>query len=398
MHVLWIGKTFPFCGNVTYTKEISKYLTQNNNQFSLVHFSYNNSCLFNKKYSHISLKAIYQSQLYTIPSFMSTSYIFCIIKALAPDIIHISLSLSPIDLILPQIAKILNIPVIATFHPAFKFNICLINNYKTILKIQNKTIYNEFQFKSTYIDTQGIFHRQLLVYKFYIPFLYKYSSIIVFSRLQFRLMQKLGLTQCLLYRIPNGVNYKRYEYIKVSLKEYLKCKCIFLYQGRISPEKNLEKILKVWVNHKMGINCKLLIIGNGPLVYKLMHKYKPEQGFIWMGCINNELRKINLIKSSNVFLLSSLIEGLSISLLESMSSQLACISTNSGSSQTVLRPDNGILISYKKLISQLEILLPLLRDNNEIRRLLSKKSRKKLIAHYSLYNNINKLTNLYNQN
>ncbi|BDE17594.1 glycosyl transferase (chloroplast) [Galdieria partita] len=396
MHVLWIGKTFPFCGNVTYTKEISKYLTQNNNQFSLVHFSYKNNCFFNKKYSHISLIAIYQSQLYTVPSFISTSYIFCIIKALAPDIIHISLSLSPIDLILPRIAKILNIPIIGTFHPAFKFNIRLINNYKTILKTQNNNTYN--QFNVTRIPIQGIFHRQLLVYKFYIPFLYKYSSIIVFSRLQFRLMQKIGLKHSVLCRIPNGVNYKRYEYVKVSLKEYLKCKCTFLYQGRISPEKNLEKILKAWVNQKMGINCKLLIIGNGPLVYKLMHKYKPEQGFIWMGCINNELRKINLIKSSNVFLLSSLIEGLSISLLESMSSQLACISTNSGSSQTVLRPDNGVVISYKKIISQLEILLPLLRDNNEIRRLLSKKSRKKLIAHYSLYNNIKKLTDLYNQN
>jgi glycosyltransferase involved in cell wall biosynthesis len=396
MHLLWIGKTFPFCGNVTYTKEISKYLTQNDNQFSLVHFSYKKNCYFNKKYSHISLQSIYQSQLYTIPSLTTTSYIFYIIKALAPDIIHISLSLSPIDLILPQIANVLNIPIIGTFHPAFKFNIRLVNNYKTILNVENENIYDQFNF--TDIENQGIFQRQLLVYKFYIPFLYKYSSIIVFSKLQFRLMQKIGLKKCLLYKIPNGVNYKRYKYLKLSLKEYLKCKCTFLYQGRISPEKNLEKILKVWLTQKMGINCKLLVIGNGPLVYKLMHKYKPEQGFIWMGCINNELRKINLIKSSNVFLLSSLIEGLSISLLESMSSELACVSTNSGASQTVLRPDNGILISYKKILSQLEILLPLLRDNNEIRRLLSKKSRKKLIAHYSLYNNIKKLTNLYNQN
>nr|YP_010713803.1 hypothetical protein P2030_pgp054 [Galdieria phlegrea]UNJ16255.1 hypothetical protein [Galdieria sp.]WDA99693.1 hypothetical protein GASUdbv011_151 [Galdieria sulphuraria]WDA99885.1 hypothetical protein GAPH629S_153 [Galdieria phlegrea] len=396
MHILWIGKTFPFCGNVTYTKEVSKYLTKNNNQFSLVHFSCNQNFYFNKKYSHISLLAIYQSQLYTIPCFISTSYIFYIIKALAPDIIHISLSLSPLDLILPRIGKILNIPIIGTFHPAFKLNIRLINNYKTIINTKNENIYNQFNFSD--IDNKGIFKRQLLVYKFYIPFLYKYSSVIVFSRLQFRLMQKNGLKQCILHRIPNGVNYKRYDYIRLSLKEYLKCKCTFLYQGRISPEKNLEKILKVWLNQKMGINCKFLIIGNGPLVYKLMHKYKPEQGFIWMGCINNELRKINLIKSSNIFLLSSLIEGLSISLLESMSSQLACISTRSGSSQTVLRPDNGILISHKKILSQLEILLPLLRDNNEIRKLLSKKSRKKLIAHYSLYNNIKKLTNLYNKN
>jgi glycosyltransferase involved in cell wall biosynthesis len=396
MHVLWIGKTFPFCGNVTYTKEISKYLTQNNNQFILLHFSHTNNCYFNKSYSHISLLSLYQSQLYTIPSFIATSYIFYIIKALAPDIIHISLSLSPIDLILPDIANILNIPIIGTFHPAFKLDLRLINNYKTILKTQFENRYNHFNHNK--ICTQENFQRQLLVYKFYIPFLYKYSSIIVFSRLQLRLMQKIGLTQCLLYRIPNGVNYKRYDHTQLSLKEYLKCKCIFLYQGRISPEKNLEKILNVWLNQQMGVNCKLLIIGNGPLVYKLMHKYKTEDGFIWMGGINNELRKINLIKASDVFLLSSLIEGLSISLLESMSAQLACISTTSGSSQTVLRPDNGILISYKKIVSQLEILLPLLRDNNEIRRLLSKKSRKKLIAHYSLYNNIKKLTNLYNQN
>ncbi|MEO1339705.1 MAG: glycosyltransferase family 1 protein, partial [Cyanobacteria bacterium J06635_13] len=39
MHIAWLGKKSPFCGNVTYGREITNALLDRNYQVSFLHFS-----------------------------------------------------------------------------------------------------------------------------------------------------------------------------------------------------------------------------------------------------------------------------------------------------------------------------------------------------------------------
>ena len=41
------------------------------------------------------------------------------LQKLNPDLVHASLTLSPLDFLLPEICQELNIPLVATFHPPF---------------------------------------------------------------------------------------------------------------------------------------------------------------------------------------------------------------------------------------------------------------------------------------
>jgi len=39
MHIAWIGKKTPFCGNVTYSREVTNALLDREHQVSFLHFA-----------------------------------------------------------------------------------------------------------------------------------------------------------------------------------------------------------------------------------------------------------------------------------------------------------------------------------------------------------------------
>ncbi|MFT0796145.1 glycosyltransferase family 1 protein, partial [Synechococcus sp. H70.1] len=39
MHIAWIGKKAPFCGNVTYSREVTNGLLERGHQVSFFHFT-----------------------------------------------------------------------------------------------------------------------------------------------------------------------------------------------------------------------------------------------------------------------------------------------------------------------------------------------------------------------
>ena len=57
---------------------------------------------------------------------------------------------------------------------------------------------------------------------------------------------KLGVPEERVAVIPNGVDAVKYSPGPSGLKSQLKADRIFVYQGRIAPEKNVESLLKAW--------------------------------------------------------------------------------------------------------------------------------------------------------
>ncbi len=184
MHIAWLGKKSPFCGNVTYSREITNALLERGYQVSFLHFSQDdNKKLKDKNYlTEVNLPFIYKSQIYTIPSPQSSKILRRSLQELQPDIVHASLTLSPLDFKLPEICQQLKIPLVATFHPPFD------SHWRNL--------------KSS---------TQYLTYQLYAPFLANYDQIIIFSELQKDLLIKLGVSPQKLTIIPNGVDTKKYS-------------------------------------------------------------------------------------------------------------------------------------------------------------------------------------------
>ncbi len=366
MHIAWLGKKSPFCGNVTYSREITNILLERGYQVSFLHFSEDHEQSKADNYlAEINLPFLYKSQIYTIPAPKSTKILLRSLRKLQPDLVHASLTLSPIDFALPEICQKLKIPLVATFHPPFDSRL---RNLKS----------------ST----------QYLTYQLYAPFLAKYAKTIVFSQMQRDLLLKLGVPKDRLAIIPNGVDTNKYTMGQSYFKQKYPHHQLFVYQGRVAVEKNLESLFKAWKHCSMGENAKLLIIGDGHLTPSLKPIYNEDDGIIWLGAIVDEEKRIDILRSADVFILPSLVEGLSLSLLEGMACSLACVATDAGADGEVLSKA-GIVLDTQDVTNQLKTILPLFSDHPEMSLLLGKKARQRVLEKYTLRGNVTKLEELY---
>ncbi|PLZ95799.1 glycosyltransferase [Fischerella thermalis CCMEE 5198] len=369
MRIAWIGKKSPFCGNVTYSREITNALLEQGHQVSFLHFAQEQSKLDNwPNCQEVPLPFIYKSQVYTIPTFRATKVLTQSLKRIKPDIVHASLTLSPLDFVLPEICEELNLPLVATFHTPFAGK-----------------------------GAKLVSGTQLLAYQLYAPFLGNYHRVIVFSQIQRELLARMGVPSENIAVIPNGVDVNKYSPGVSQVKAEFDADRLFVYQGRLAPEKNVEALLRAWKQAEMAPGSKLLIVGDGPLKSSLEPFYGSDNGIHWLGFVADENRRIEILRSADVYILPSLVEGLSLSLLEAMACGVACLATDVGADGEVLEKGAGVILNPKSVRPQLRTLLPLFQDHPELTTLLGQKARKRVLERYTLSTNIAQLELLYEE-
>jgi glycosyltransferase involved in cell wall biosynthesis len=142
----------------------------------------------------------------------------------------------------------------------------------------------------------------------------------------------------------------------------------------------------------------LLIVGNhGNLATSLMPFYGAEHGIIWMGFIADEQRRIEILRGADVFVLPSLVEGLSLSLLEAMACGVACVATDAGADGEVLEREAGVILKTQGVTIQLKTLLPQLCDHVGWTDLLGRNARQRVEERYTLSDNMTQLETLYTE-
>ena len=379
-HIAWLGKKSPFCGNVTYGNSTTDELKARGHKISFIHFdnpssSNSSNPLFLANDPEVSLPYLIKSQVYTIPSPRAEKELRLSLVRLKPDIVHASLTLSPLDFKLPELCSEINTPLVGTFHPAFDAN-------------------NRSLTAST----------QQLTYQLYAPSLAKFDKIIVFSELQKNVLEKLGVPKEKQIIIPNGVNEniwkpfyernKKYDQVKNKLGD----ERIFLYMGRIANEKNVEELLRSWRQTKNN-NCKLVIVGDGPMKPTLENSFSilSENKLIWWGTELDIETRVAIMQIAEVFFLPSLVEGLSLSLLEAMSTGTACVATDAGADGEVLENGAGIVISTDNVSAQLKTIIPILVEHPSFTKYLGVKARNRVLERYTITKNINSLEKVYKE-
>ncbi|MHA3961455.1 glycosyltransferase family 4 protein [Synechococcus sp. LTW-G] len=369
-HIAWLGKKSPFCGNVTYGLTTTEALRDRGHEISFIHFDSPGTAS-----PDVALPYLVKSQVYTIPSPGAQRELRESLERLKPDLVHASLTLSPLDFRLPDLCQQLGLPLVATFHPPFDASL-----------------------RNLSAGTQQ------LTYQLYAPSLAKYDRVVVFSELQADVLMRLGVPRDRLAVIPNGVDPQRWspgnpaapsERLQ-QLRQRFSCQRVFLYMGRIATEKNVEALLRAWKLVQPS-GCKLVVVGDGPMRQSLMQNYGEDAGILWWGHEPEQAVRLALLQLAEVFLLPSLVEGLSLALLEAMASGTACVATDAGADGEVLEGGAGIVISTQGVTTQLRTLLPVLRDQPVLSAELGRRARQRALERYTLTRNIDQLERLYGE-
>ncbi len=377
--IAWLGKKSPFCGNVSYGLTTTELLRERGHQTHFIHFDNprspergSTSLLANDP--DVSLPYLVKSQVYTIPSPGAQRELRESLERIRPDVVHASLTLSPLDFRLPELCQQLKVPLVATFHPPFDAG------------LRNLTA-----------------GTQQLTYQLYAPFLARYDRVIVFSQLQADVLVRLGVPRDRLAVIPNGVDQRRWTptttgadtLLNRQVRQRLGSQRVFLYMGRIATEKNVEALLRAWrLVQPQG--CRLVIVGDGPLCSTLQNSFSAED-VLWWGHEPDQATRVALLQCAEVFVLPSLVEGLSLALLEAMACGTACVATDAGADGEVLAGGAGIVMSTQGVTTQLRTLLPVLRDQPVLTAELGRRARQRVLERYTIERNIDSIERLYSE-
>ena len=372
MRIAWLGKKSPFCGNVSYGLAVTEALKERGHGISFIHFDTPER--FDRAEPdqessgnlepEVALPYLMKSQMYTIPSPRASRELRESLERFQPDLVHASLTLSPLDFRLPELCQQLGVPLVATFHPPFDAG------------LRN-------------ITAGG----QQLTYQLYASSLAKFDRVVVFSELQAELLIRLGVAKNTLAVIPNGVDPNIWRPGASQLSERFRGKRVFLYMGRLATEKNVEALLRAWKLVQLP-GCVLVVVGDGPLRQALQANYSNDD-VIWWGYEADQAIRLALLQVAEVFMLPSLVEGLSLALLEAMASGTACVATDAGADGEVLEGGAGIVISTQGVTTQLRTLLPVLREQPILSKELGRRARERVLERYTLQANIDALEQLY---
>ena len=105
--------------------------------------------------------------------------------------------------------------------------------------------------------------------------------------------------------------------------------------------------------------------------------------------------RVALLQCAEVFVLPSLVEGLSLALLEAMASGTACVATDAGADGEALEGGAGIVLSTQGVTTQLRTLLPVLRDQPVLTAELGRRARQRALERYTISRNIDAIEALY---
>ncbi|MBI3385073.1 glycosyltransferase family 4 protein [Candidatus Gottesmanbacteria bacterium] len=348
-------------GLSVYNKRLRQFLLNGGHQVHLF-------CFENKKtrlHNVLSLPYYWAEKhaFLFLPKENTLSVIRKELKRIKPDLVYYPMGITVFDLFIPSICHELAIPIVGIWH--LDFNEKVFNPYVIFIKS---------------------------IFRAYLHFCKQLDGLLVFSEKVKNFYVARGLPAKKIHIVPNGIDVRFYKpgVSHFAIQKGIKKGILFL--GRVTLQKNPEVLLKSFsLLNDSGI--KLIIVGDGDLRKNLREEFGDKR-IIFTGSIDNEQKKLDIIRACQIFVLPSLAEGMSLALLEAMACGLACITSDAGNHGQILK-NAGIVIPTIKLKQELPVILRLLNDHPDFVSLLGKKGRKKAISFYNEEKNFGRLEKIF---
>jgi glycosyltransferase involved in cell wall biosynthesis len=360
MRIAIIGKKFPFCGIVTYCRELIRALRA---QGHTVAFYY----LHNEEVvedNEDGLPYLLKTHVYILPQGDAKARLTEHLRQFRPDVVHASYALSFLDLALPDICDRLGVPLVATFHPAF--------------------------------DSRPSFHNRLsaIVYRMYAHTLARCDRVVVFSEGQRERLAQLKVPRHRIEVLPNGVDVTRYRPGASAFKREVGARRLITFMGRVDPEKNVGTLCRIFTELELAPDVHLAVMGDGTLGTKLRARYEDHPRIHWLGFVGDEAQRIDVLRGSDLFVLPSTVEGLSLALLEAMACGAVPVATDVGADGEVVARC-GAIVDPGKLDAELgPAIARLLSDDAELARLKGR-TRRRVVHRYGFSQNVERLMGIY---
>lgn len=149
---------------------------------------------------------------------------------------------------------------------------------------------------------------------------------------------------------------------------------IIISVGRLSKEKGFDTLIKAFKKVRDKIDCRLVIIGDGSLREEL-EELTESLGIaemVWMP--GYEANPYRYVSKADVFVLSSLFEGLPNTLIEALAVGTPCVATNckSGPKEILLNGEGGYLVDVCDEDSMAEAIIKTLTEKEKTKAMLEK--------------------------
>lgn len=214
---------------------------------------------------------------------------------------------------------------------------------------------------------------------------------------------KSNLTSSLI-TILNGVNAERFapgQYKRDEVRSKFNIPVDAPVIGTIAVFR-FQKRLDLWIEiaQKIQERCPethFVIVGDGPLKGLLLEKQKQLsfENRIHFAGTQTEVRPY--LSAFDLYMMTSIFEGLPIALLEAMASECAVVSTNAGGIKEVIRPGiDGLLCDVNEPERLVEFAAELIEDVRK-RNILARQARKRIKDEFSMEKMVNALEDVYRQ-
>ena len=337
-------------GIEVYNQRLREYLLRNGHEVYILRFAkkeQKDPNVFRIPY-HIDLD---KNFFILLPSTQTLGIIHDYLKRIKPDIVYTCIGMSPWDFFLPALCKQLHIPLSGVWHVDF----------------HNATVTYRLGIKSLFAA--------------YLPFCLQLDLLHVFSSKLKTFYATKGVNHKKIVTIPNGVNTNRYAPGPSRFAKKHNIENGILFLGRLTDQKDPESLIQAFLKLRLPEHTKLILIGSGDKEKKLKEKYN-NKNIIFTGQMINESQKIDIMRSCQIYVLPSKFEGAPIALLEAMSTGLACITTNVGSNDMVVK-NVGIILSSQNIKSELQKTLQHMLTHPEYTQRLGKNARTKILEHFN---------------
>lgn len=336
-------------GISVYTQRLYQHLISFRHQVSILRFT--KKPTKEKNVYHIPYYLAEPRSFIVIPSEKALQIIRNHLAKIRPDLVYTCIGLSPLDFLLPWLCHDLKIPIAGVWHADFNYNP---GAYQLLVKS---------------------------VFVAYLPFCKQLDLLHVFSTKLAEFYINYGVAKKRVLVLPNGVDEKFYAPGASLFGKRRDVKTGILFLGRLTLQKNPTILIKSFLNLSPPPQTKLVLVGHGDQAATLQESYRDKR-VIFTGVVLDEQRKLDIMRSCQIFVLPSRFEGMSLALLEAMSCGLACIASDAGSNKELLNKV-GIVIPVARIGEELPLALRLCLENPEFVSLLGKKARQKIQKVYS---------------